>query len=745
MASSQSVSLRVRINDADSFEPITFKLGVTIAEMVNEIKERFNIVEDSLLAPMPAHTQDDRRDSYSGVNPILRPSEADQSVPLFITSNEELSVMRDRADSTVESGAPTSPRFQSSYGIYLPAPKSCWCVWYHTLEVYRLRENEEIEFRKKPKHLTVKVAEKSTDVVLVQRKVTGHLGERIGTTTLKIRFPEMSQHTEVVVADFFTFQNVIDSVTNKDHPAFPLLSESVLECIEDYALVSTYTTENSSTSPSPARAADTQSTTSNDQVGVVIKEVVMDRSRKLSTCSFQELQSLSFKRIYLSLEITVDETPAEDLPHATPLSPRSALAAKDLPPPPSPILARDTPLTISAPVINAPLPPPITPRKQVPVSIKCPCNILVQDLIELLQQKRPIEKPTQMGLYLPFRGSNLEMDPRRTLSSYRLHTQKLAKLLYEPKVLHQNPADRIAQQSDAASLILVIDMPQTSQTRTLRFSPDDTVTQVTSQIAKRNTQPHLDACSLHEPDDLENQMHPLRRLRAFGLKNLDRLIFLVDQEAVSRAEAATPAAAAAAVETAPATSRHQVYGADVCMLPTLQDLGARVPEHLSLLRQCLELNGGYSVQGLLRQEGAEREMLEIIESINDHMFKPDMPINSVYSVASCIKRWFGEMPTRVFNYLTAAQLDHCASSAEAAHTVYDHLPDGVAECVTWLTRFLVPIAKNHEKSKMSCKNLAIVMAPLMYALDASKMMEGVMNTQKVTAIIERLLEQELAK
>jgi len=87
MASSQSVSLRVRINDADSFEPITFKLGVTIAEMVNEIKERFNIVEDSLLAPMPAHTQDDRRDSYSGVNPILRPSEADQSVPLFITSN----------------------------------------------------------------------------------------------------------------------------------------------------------------------------------------------------------------------------------------------------------------------------------------------------------------------------------------------------------------------------------------------------------------------------------------------------------------------------------------------------------------------------------------------------------------------------------------------------------------------------------------------------------------------------------
>jgi hypothetical protein len=78
----------------------------------------------------------------------------------------------------------------------------------------------------------VKVAEKSKDVVLVQRKVTGHLGERIGTTTIKIRFPEMSQHTEVVVADFFTFQNVIDSVTNKEHPAFPLLPECVLDCIE---------------------------------------------------------------------------------------------------------------------------------------------------------------------------------------------------------------------------------------------------------------------------------------------------------------------------------------------------------------------------------------------------------------------------------------------------------------------------------------------------------------------------------
>jgi hypothetical protein len=54
--------------------------------MVNEIKQRFNIVEDFLDIPA-VYIQDQRRESYSGVNPALRPSEADTNVPLLITSN----------------------------------------------------------------------------------------------------------------------------------------------------------------------------------------------------------------------------------------------------------------------------------------------------------------------------------------------------------------------------------------------------------------------------------------------------------------------------------------------------------------------------------------------------------------------------------------------------------------------------------------------------------------------------------
>jgi hypothetical protein len=37
------------------------------------------------------------------------------------------------------------------------------------------------------------------------------------------------------------------------------------------------------------------------------------------------------------------------------------------------------------------------------------------------------------------------------------------------------------------------------------------------------------------------------------------------------------------------------------------------------------------------------------------------------------------------------------------------------------------------------------MAPLMYDLDPNKMMEGVMNTQKVTVVIEHLLDREITK
>lgn len=84
--------------------------------------------------------------------------------------------------------------------------------------------------------------------------------------------------------------------------------------------------------------------------------------------------------------------------------------------------------------------------------------------------------------------------------------------------------------------------------------------------------------------------------------------------------------------------------------------------------------------------------------------------DEVHCVATLIKRWYGEMPSRVLDKIPPEDITAAAESEEDAVGIVEQLPELEKTLLLWLVDLLVTVAEKEERNRMSPSNLGIFSA-----------------------------------
>jgi len=188
--------------------------------------------------------------------------------------------------------------------------------------------------------------------------------------------------------------------------------------------------------------------------------------------------------------------------------------------------------------------------------------------------------------------------------------------------------------------------------------------------------------------------------------------------------------------------QYKVFGVDPSTLPQVQDQGYLVPKVLSLLRQNLVINKGLESEGIFRLSGNETEIKELKLAINMDQFDPTRNID-VYTSSSLIKRWFGELPKKIFTFFTPQDIGVALSNPYSAVMMFEKLPAPEKAIFFWIVDLLVQVAQQSSKNKMPSTNLATVVAPTLMEISAENPIEGLMFTQSAINIMEHCISYKM--
>jgi len=188
-----------------------------------------------------------------------------------------------------------------------------------------------------------------------------------------------------------------------------------------------------------------------------------------------------------------------------------------------------------------------------------------------------------------------------------------------------------------------------------------------------------------------------------------------------------------------------VFGADPSTLKTEEDNGFQVPRVLVLLRANLYFAKGLENEGIFRLAGNETVMKEMKLALNTDHFGPDDFVQDPHSVASLIKRWFGELPQRIFSSVSSAQITAACQpdGGQLAVDIVHSLPEPQKSLFGWLSTLLVETALLHETNKMTPSNLSIVVGPSMVDFPAGNPLEGLALSQRVVGLVQHWLLHKL--
>jgi len=288
-----------------------------------------------------------------------------------------------------------------------------------------------------------------------------------------------------------------------------------------------------------------------------------------------------------------------------------------------------------------------------------------------------VSGPVDFSQKLPSTALGLEYD--RTLASYRVGSKDT--LLFFPVM---SRAQR--WKSEGEQIPVIISAPDFQMQKAFKFPPTITFRQILEQfISKCNTPVVV-------------------RLFAIFLDIAGADELMDDNIQLGNLPLPTPVRLKCKARPRPV---QQYFGVDPANLPMTTDMGIEVPEILPLLRDVLMLLDPFQQEGIFRKSGNETEMKQIIKSLNSGgAFISDNP----HSVATLIKRWYKDLPKRIFAGLHKSILD----DKTRCLNLYPELSPLESNLAKWLFELLVDTTEHAEVNKMSPNNLGIVFGPGVY-------------------------------
>jgi len=229
----------------------------------------------------------------------------------------------------------------------------------------------------------------------------------------------------------------------------------------------------------------------------------------------------------------------------------------------------------------------------------------------------------------------------------------------------------------------------------------------------------------HSGDFLEDS----KTIQACGIKNKDNLLFKTRERvrSVSRAEG---------------IQKTQTFGVDPSTLDIVMDSGFKVPKVLVLLRNSLVRQKAFQMEGIFRLSGSESKCKDIKWELNTNTYV-DGPDKDPHCCASLIKRWFGELPKRIFTTLTSDQIESVMNDVDESMKLMMSLPEPEKSLFMWLVDLLYQVTQYQDVNKMSPANLAICVAPQMMEIVIDNPMDALMMNQKICAVVKNAVTWKL--
>mmetsp|Transcript_17907 Transcript_17907/g.22061 ORF Transcript_17907/g.22061 Transcript_17907/m.22061 type:complete len:370 (+) Transcript_17907:24-1133(+) len=164
----------------------------------------------------------------------------------------------------------------------------------------------------------------------------------------------------------------------------------------------------------------------------------------------------------------------------------------------------------------------------------------------------------------------------------------------------------------------------------------------------------------------------------------------------------------------------------------LSRYAAPIPAVLVALKQQLLINNGLRLEGVFRVS-ASKVKKDMYKDQLDHGNFEGCKIEDVMCMASLIKEWFRCLPTPLLNVLDANSINEVSTSTKPEGAVIPELlfriPEPNHSIFLWLLDLLTMVCYYGKLNRMNPKNVAIVIAPNLYAVP-----EGLPPMQTIAAI-----------
>ncbi|ETW08823.1 hypothetical protein H310_01330 [Aphanomyces invadans] len=187
------------------------------------------------------------------------------------------------------------------------------------------------------------------------------------------------------------------------------------------------------------------------------------------------------------------------------------------------------------------------------------------------------------------------------------------------------------------------------------------------------------------------------------------------------------------------------FGLPMEALPkrVVEGYDGKIPAVLQMMKEYLVLHGGLETEGIFRLAPDKEQCSRVKGAINSGSFAG---CNDVHIVANLIKVWFRDLPTSLFNVIPEKVMYKACTlkTPESVMAMLNDVPETSKTVMLWLLDLMAGVVKNEKVTKMSSKNMAIVLSPNLFSIESDNPMVALTMSQKVAEFTTVLLNARLA-
>ena len=157
------------------------------------------------------------------------------------------------------------------------------------------------------------------------------------------------------------------------------------------------------------------------------------------------------------------------------------------------------------------------------------------------------------------------------------------------------------------------------------------------------------------------------------------------------------------------------FGQPLELCETTEVNGYQLPTLLLHLMRQLRVNGGLLEEGVFRVPADAATCDALRASLNNAPGALELIGSSTdpHVLATLIKMWFRQLPTRLLSGATATDFAACTTGAEAMALLRD-FPPALLGLFLWILEVMADVAQHQHSNRMTERAIAIVVAPNLY-------------------------------